>query len=344
MGDLNDVVDAAAKAGGCPEVLSSTFIAPNHQFRPVVFSFCTSLIRSLVLTSSAEIFGPGASRNPRLRGNRIGKTVIDYVTELMDKTGGAAPPSAPVDYSLNGPSAPGPAAAAAPAAVVPSTGAASSGSMLIGKSLTRYVFSPDLPFDAQLRIRAEASGDGEILGCVNPDDVIWGNATVTSGTYLRVKVDGRDAEAWMQTSGGGQQFLITESERAQMPQFQGGAPTEAPAPPVNMPEVGGPRMSVATSLNASGMSRPATAPIGDMNASGIMGMSSPNRPATTGSSQMFMGGQMPINMSMGASMMAPPDASMAGHPVPYEVYRRLEMRVNQLEAEFNNLKMALRSV
>jgi hypothetical protein len=30
--------------------------------------------------------------------------------------------------------------------------------------------------------------------------------------------------------------------------------------------------------------------------------------------------------------------------VPYEVYRRLEIRVNQLEMEFNRLKMALRSV
>ena len=58
-------------------------------------------------------------------------------------------------------------------------------------------------------------------------------------------------------------------------------------------------------------------------------------------SQMFTGMSQQgggLNMSMA------PDAAMQGQPVPYEVYRRLEIRVNQLEAEFNNLKMALRSV
>jgi hypothetical protein len=39
-----------------------------------------------------------------------------------------------------------------------------------------------------------------------------------------------------------------------------------------------------------------------------------------------------------------PDGAMEGQPVPYELYRRLEMRVNRLEQELNNLKMCLRSV
>ena len=51
-----------------------------------------------------------------------------------------------------------------------------------------------------------------------------------------------------------------------------------------------------------------------------------------------------VSSSAGLNMSMAPDAAMQGQPVPYEVYRRLEIRVNQLEAEFNNLKMALRSV
>ena len=69
--------------------------------------------------------------------------------------------------------------------------------------------------------------------------------------------------------------------------------------------------------------------------------------------------QMNMNMSMmggmagmagmmggggGSTNMAPMDPSMAGQFVPYEMYRRLEIRVNKLDLELNALKMALRSI
>jgi len=46
MGDLNDVVDATAKAGGCPEVLSSlyfSFYLLNVIFTAVVLNLSSPL-------------------------------------------------------------------------------------------------------------------------------------------------------------------------------------------------------------------------------------------------------------------------------------------------------------
>ena len=50
---------------------------------------------------------------------------------------------------------------------------------------------------------------------------------------------------------------------------------------------------------------------------------------------MMMGGGADVGGSVGG---------VEGQPVPYELFRRLEMRVNQLELELNNLKLCLRSV
>lgn len=209
----------------------------------------------------------------------MGQLILDHVTAMMEQgggggsigsTGGAA--SAPTP-SVSMPAAT--VAAAVAPTVASSRPSTSSGggedNMLDGHSLVRYVFSPELPFDAQLRIRGAPSGDGEILGTVNPDDVIWGSPSVTSGSYLRVKVDGRTHEAWMQTSGGGQQFLVTENERAAMQGSGGGGgggdmamaapPATAPASmPSYQAEIGGPQMSISTPGHGM-MARPVTAPV-----------------------------------------------------------------------------------
>lgn len=84
---------------------------------------------------------------------------------------------------------------------------------------------------------------------------------------------GRSKEAWMKTSGGGQQFLVTESERATMQAGGGGSgsvptmsampvpPATAPAAvPAFQPEIGGPQMSVSTPGHGM-MGRPVTAPV-----------------------------------------------------------------------------------
>lgn len=63
--------------------------------------------------------------------------------------------------------------------------------------------------------------------------------------------------------------------------------------------------------------------------------------------QSMMQMSMPnVNMStmMGNTTLMGGGQPMEGQPVPYELYRRLEIRVNRLEADLNNLKMALRSI
>ena len=157
--------------------------ARTHAYSPNIFLLVTDIFIK--------------SKNPRIRGNRVGQLIVDHVTTMMDSSGsggggggggggsGSAPASAPTP----------PAAMPAAAAAMPTAPASSgngNGNMLDGHSLVRYVFSPDLPFDAQLRIRGEPSGDGEVLGTVSLDDVIWGTPMVTSGEYLRVKVEGKE--------------------------------------------------------------------------------------------------------------------------------------------------------
>ena len=45
-------------------------------------------------------------------------------------------------------------------------------------------------------------------------DSIWGSSDVTSGDWLRVKVDGHDGESWMMTTMGGTSLLVPDGQGA----------------------------------------------------------------------------------------------------------------------------------
>ena len=54
--------------------------------------------------------------------------------------------------------------------------------------------APALPPEAQLRVRAEPSMDGAVVGTVTQADGIMASPDVAVGDYLRVQVDGWSTE------------------------------------------------------------------------------------------------------------------------------------------------------
>jgi hypothetical protein len=62
------------------------------------------------------------------------------------------------------------------------------------RAMHRYIMAPALPPEAQLRVRAEPSMDGAVVGTVTQADGIMASPDVTSGDYLRVQVDGWPTE------------------------------------------------------------------------------------------------------------------------------------------------------
>eukprot|EP00041_Stephanoeca_diplocostata_P020470 m.459883 g.459883 ORF g.459883 m.459883 type:complete len:356 (-) comp21585_c1_seq1:703-1770(-) len=278
-----------------------------------------------------NLFGPGTSRNPRIRGNRIGQLIFDQVKEIVQGGG--------VSLGAEGDVAP---AAAVPIPAKPAAAAAER--MLDGLALQIYAFSSDLPADCQLRVRAEPSMDGEALGTVTNTDVIKACPTVVAGDWLRVQIAGWAHEAWMLTQMGGQQLLVPQGVGANnnavtvpAAQVLGGAPAlpmegnrSAPMSPTSQrsaSSVGaGPMLSMASLSGAPTPTRPLT----------MQSMHAPSTQAWQPPPQM--------SMSMNGSQHGNMSMAMEGQPVPYELYRRLEVRVNHLEQELNNLKMCLRSV
>lgn len=95
-----------------------------------------------------KLFGPGSTKNTRLRGNRVGQLIFNSVKEKMSGGGGTLS-----SKSVGSGGAP----TVAPVA---------SKNMLDGKPLTRFVFSSDLPDDCQLRVRDTPSIEGESIGVV----------------------------------------------------------------------------------------------------------------------------------------------------------------------------------
>eukprot|EP00039_Didymoeca_costata_P023867 m.8559 g.8559 ORF g.8559 m.8559 type:complete len:354 (+) comp3922_c0_seq1:87-1148(+) len=269
------------------------------------------------------------SRNTRLRGNRIGNAIINRIGELLDQGGGSSAPLEPTPVTTTETTA-------------PAENVTHNHSLLEGLSLIRYVFSSDLPANCQLRMRDQPSMDGGEVMVVTSQDEILGHPSVVSGDWLRAKVG--SVEAWMLTDMGGQQLLVAENSQ----------PTSQP-PPASVPEP-----FVSSGISNTTM-RPQSSPSKSVSHRTVQPetltvhesfnpmIARPEQYSPARDIGMGMGTlnttMNRFNLGNGATNLSmAPDATLEGQPVPYELYRRLEIRVNRLEAELNNLKMCLRSV
>jgi hypothetical protein len=211
--------------------------------------------------------------------------------------------------------------------------------------------------------------DGDVVGTVSQSDDIFGSSAVASGDYIRVQITGWPEEAWMLTTMGGQDLLVpTGGSAMSAPPVQA---QSAPAEPTSTqvgPEIAHSRVAcsvracllVSADTHACSISKQAFFP--PSAATSMSPKPTSARPASAGQSRMgqpmmsqsargssamdpMMASQM-MNMSMmqPQEMMSATLTGMEGQPVPYEMYRRLEQRVNRLEQELNTLKMCLRSI
>eukprot|EP00051_Salpingoeca_urceolata_P015361 m.198956 g.198956 ORF g.198956 m.198956 type:complete len:366 (-) comp18381_c0_seq12:106-1203(-) len=294
--------------------------------------------------SLKALFGPKASRNPRLRGNRIGQLVVARMKTLREQGGPtmAAAPMAPAPLSPS-------AQPSAPAITASSGSTAALGPSSVGVAAsTRYVFAHDMQPEAQLRIRAGPSVEAEVLGVITAGDEIF--MTENFGDWLCVKLPGFPElpEAWVLCAQGDKQLLVPASPSAAGPMSQVPQPiTQQPMvqePPPQQPAYSQP----APVQPQQQYQQPPANNFEQTFGNGMGGgprMSVRAQPAM----QQPMGSDfMSESMRMSQMGMQPPmtprSTANFGEMVPKSAYEVLERRLAALETEVHMLKQLLRSV